>query len=142
MTRMQGSTRKSHLQKGRKYISTATRRRYQVNAVSAPGSADDLVCIGQLDELDDDDEQVVEEFEHKLVAIPEEEPTEELETAAMRGPGKTPRGVEQFLNTKTSAERDRSEVAAISREVEPSRDEDSGDPYGVDYSALVYGSNL
>ena len=142
VTRMQGSTRKSHLQKGRKYISTATRRRYQVNAVSAPGSADDLVCIGQLDELDDDDEQVVEEFEHKLVAIPEEEPTEELETAAMRGPGKTPRGVEQFLNTKTSAERDRSEVAAISREVEPSRDEDSGDPYGVDYSALVYGSNL
>ena len=142
VTRMQGSTRKSHLQKGRKYISTATRRRYQVNAVSTPGSADDLVCIGQLDELDDDDEQVVEEFEHKLVAIPEEEPAEELETAAMRGPGKAPRGVDQFLNTKTSTERDRSEVAAISREVEPSRDEDSGDPYRVDYSALVYGSNL
>ena len=142
VTRMQGSTRKSHLQKGRKYISTATRRRYQVNAVSTPGSADDLVCIGQLDELDDDDEQVVEEFEHKLVAIPEEEPAEDLETAAMRGPGKAPRGVDQFLNTKTSTERDRSEVAAISREVEPSRDEDSGDPYRVDYSALVYGSNL
>ena len=142
VTRMQGSTRKSHLQKGRKYISTATRRRYQVNAVNAPGSADDLVCIGQLDELDDDGEQVVEEFEHKLVAIPEEEPSEDLETAAMRGPGKVPRGAEQLLNTKTSSERDRSETAAISREVEPSRDEDSGDPYGVDYGALVYGSNL
>ena len=142
ITRAQGSTRKSHLQKGRQYYSTSTQRRYQVNAICAPDSAEDLSYIGQLEDLDDDDGQVAEEFEHRLRPLPEDDEGGELEAAAMRGPGKQPRGVERLLDTKTSTERDRSEVAGISREVESSRGDDSGDPYGVDYGALVYESPM
>ena len=141
ITRAEGSTRKSHLQKGRRYYSTATQRRYQVNAISTPDTAEDFSYLGQLEDLDDDEGQVAEEFEHRLRSLPEEDEGQDLEAAAMRGPGKQPRGVERLLDTKTSAERDRSEVAGISREVE-SRGEDSGDPYGVDYTALVYESPL
>ena len=142
ITRAQGSTRKSHLQKGRQYYSTSTQRRYQVNAICAPDSAEDLSYIGQLEDLDDDDGQVAEEFEHRLRPLPEDDEGQDLEAAAMRGPGKQPRGVERLLDTKTSTERDRSEVAGISREVESSRGDDSGDPYGVDYGALAYESPM
>ena len=145
ITRLQGSTRKSHLQKGKRYFSTASKRRYQVNAINTPESLEDFHCIGQLEDLEEDDGQVGEEFEHQLVAMPEEvDASENLEAAALRGPGRTPQGASQMMGAKTSADRDRSETAAISREVDATWTPDDGnddDPYGVNYRALSYGGD-
>ena len=144
ITRVKGSTRKSPLQKGRRYFSSSHGKTYQVNAVQAPETAEDYTCIGHLEDLDEDDRQVMEEFEHDLVALPEEDDpsvTTGIESAALRGPGRSPQGVDQLLTTKTPGERgDRStEVAAISLEGGGPHDGENDDPYAVNYNALSYG---
>ena len=142
ITRVRGSTRKSPLQRGKRYYSSTNNKNYQVNAVEAPESAEDYTCIGNLEDLDEDGRQVTEEFEHDLVALPEEDqPQIGVEAAAMRGPGRMPQGVEQLLTTKTAAEKDRSEVAALSREGGMNNEEVPDDPYAINFNALSYGSN-
>ena len=44
--------------------------------MEVPDTAEDYTCIGSLVDLDEDDRQVIEEFEHDLVALPEDDDPE------------------------------------------------------------------
>ena len=144
--RAQGGNRRSHLVKGKRYFSTDSSRTYKVAAISQFFSNDDNVVIGALEDLDpeNDGQELLEEMEHRLVALDDEEDLEHqeggspLESAAMRGPGPTPRGVEQLARPKPQGNREKPEVAAVT--LQNHSNEANHDPFGYDLADNSFGS--
>ena len=144
--RAQGGNRKTHLVKGKHYFSTDSSRTYRVAAITHSFGDDDNVVIGALEDLDpeNDGQELLEEMEHRLVALDDEgnmensEGTMSLESAAMRGPGPAPRGVEQLARPKPQGNREKPEVAAVT--VQNHSNEVTHDPFGYDLADNSFGS--
>ena len=140
--------RKAPLTRGKRYYSTDSRRTYRVAAINQPAEGEINVIIGALEDLDPQHEgkEWEEEMEHNLLPLDweiEELPTgsrdnENLESAAMRGPGATPRGADQLARTRLPGDRDKPEVAGL--EIRGQQNEDISNPFGYDLGDGSFGS--
>ena len=140
--------RKAPLTRGKRYYSTDSRRTYRVAAIHQPNEGEVNVIIGALEDLEPQNEgkELEEEMEHNLLPLDweiEELPVgprdnENLESAAMRGPGAAPRGADQLARTRLPGDRDKPEVAGL--ELRGQQSEDISDPFGYDLGDGSFGS--
>ena len=140
--------RKAPLTRGKRYYSSDSRRTYRVAAIHQPNEGEVNVVIGALEDLDPQHEgkELEEEMEHNLLPLDweiEELPAgsrdnDNLESAAMRGPGATPRGADQLARTRLPGDRDKPEVAGL--EFRGQQSEDISDPFGYDLGDGSFGS--
>ena len=142
------SPKKAPLTRGKRYYSTDSRRTYRVAAIHQPNDGELNVIIGALEDLEIQNEgkELEEEMEHNLLPLDweiEEIPSgslenENLESAAMRGPGATPRGADQLARTRLPGDRDKPEVAGL--EIRGEQSENISDPFGYDLGDGSFGS--
>ena len=142
------SPKKAPLTRGKRYYSTDSRRTYRVAAIHQPNDGELNVIIGALEDLEIQNEgkELEEEMEHNLLPLDweiEEIPSgslenENLESAAMRGPGATPKGADQLARTRLPGDRDKPEVAGL--EFRGEQSENISDPFGYDLGDGSFGS--
>ena len=140
--------RKAPMSRGKRYYSTDSGRTYRVAAVNQPNEGEVNVIVGALEDLDPlhEGNEWEEEMEHNLLPLDweiEELPTgprdnDNLESAAMRGPGATPRGADQLARTRLPGDRDKPEVAGL--EIRGQQNEDISNPFGYDLGDGSFGS--